>query len=161
QELEYANFIVKMISRFDMKAKIVKRRSRYIVYLKKADYVSNFLAAIRAHDAMMRFEDERITRDLKNSLSRIDNCEIANVEKSIRAGQKQLAAIQKLIEKDVFDHIGEKLMNVADIRVRYPESSLLELCDYYQKNYGEAISKSGMKHRLNKIESIADSLEEA
>ncbi|MBQ1379914.1 MAG: DNA-binding protein WhiA, partial [Erysipelotrichaceae bacterium] len=103
QELEYANFIVKMISRFDMKAKIVKRRSRYIVYLKKADYVSNFLAAIRAHDAMMRFEDERITRDLKKSLSRIDNCEIANVEKSIRAGQKQLAAIQKLIEKDVFD----------------------------------------------------------
>jgi DNA-binding transcriptional regulator WhiA len=51
-------------------------------------------------------------------------------------------------------------MNVADIRVRYPEASLLELCDAYQKNYGEAISKSGMKHRLNKIESIADSLEE-
>ena len=56
--------------------------------------------------------------------------------------------------------MGEKLMNAADIRVRYPEASLLELCDIYQRNYGEVISKSGMKHRLNKIESIADSLEE-
>ncbi len=160
QEIEYANFIVKLISRFDMKAKIAKRRSRYIVYLKKADYVSDFLALIKAHDAMMRFEDERIARDLKNSLSRIDNCEIANVEKSIRAGQKQLQAISKIIEHDKFDTMGEKLMNVADIRVRYPEASLLELCDFYQKNYGEVISKSGMKHRLNKIESLADSLEE-
>ena len=103
---------------------------------------------------------ERIARDLKNSLSRIDNCEIANVEKSIRAGQKQLQAISKIIEHDKFDTMGEKLMNVADIRVRYPEASLLELCDFYQKNYGEVISKSGMKHRLNKIESLADSLEE-
>lgn len=160
QDIAPANFIVRLIGRFDMKAKIAKRRSRYVVYLKRADYVSDFLALIRAHDAMMRFEDERIARDLKNSLSRIDNCEIANVEKSIRAGQKQLAAIQKLIECDRFDHIGEKLMNVADIRVRYPEASLVELCDHYQSNYGEAISKSGMKHRLNKIESLADSLEE-
>ncbi|MCR4633168.1 MAG: DNA-binding protein WhiA [Erysipelotrichaceae bacterium] len=160
QEIETANYIVKLISRFDMKAKIVKRRNRYVVYLKKADYVSDFLALIRAHDAMMRFEDERIARDLKNSLSRIDNCEIANVEKSIRAGQKQIEAISKIIDCDRFDSMGEKLMNAADIRVRYPEASLLELCEIYQHNYGEAISKSGMKHRLNKIESIADSLED-
>ncbi|MBR4471024.1 MAG: DNA-binding protein WhiA [Erysipelotrichaceae bacterium] len=160
QEIEYANFIVKLISRFDIQAKIAKRRSRYVVYLKKADYVSGFLALIGAHDAMMRFEDERIARDLKNSVSRIDNCEIANVEKSIRAGQKQIATIQKIREYGRFEKLPEKLRSVADIRERYPEASLLELCDAYQKNYGEAISKSGMKHRLNKIESYADSLED-
>ena len=160
QDIETANFIVKLISRFEIEAKIAKRRNRYVVYLKKADYVSDFLALIKAHDAMMRFEDERITRDMKNSLSRIDNCEIANVEKSIRAGQKQVDAINVLISNNELDKIGEKLYNVAQIRLRYPEASLLELCDLYQKNYGEVISKSGMKHRLNKIESIADSLEE-
>ena len=160
QEIEFANFIVKLISRFDMKAKTVKRRSRYVVYLKKADYVSGFLALIGAHDAMMRFEDERIARDLKNSLSRIDNCEIANVEKSIRAGQKQIANIEKIREYGKLEKLPEKLRNVAEIRTRYPEASLLELCDAYQKNYGELVSKSGMKHRLNKIESYADSLEE-
>ncbi len=160
QEIEYANFIVKLISRFDIQAKIVKRRSNYVVYLKKADFVSNFLALIKAHDAMMRFEDERIARDLKNSVSRIDNCEIANVEKSIRAGQKQIDDIQAIIQAGKFDKLGEKLKNVADIRMRFPEASLLELCDAYQKNYGETISKSGMKHRLNKIGSYAESLEE-
>ncbi|MBQ6333992.1 MAG: DNA-binding protein WhiA [Erysipelotrichaceae bacterium] len=160
QEIEYANFIVKLISRFDMQAKIVKRRNSYVVYLKKADYVSDFLALIRAHDAMMRFEDERIARDLKNSVSRIDNCEIANVEKSIRAGQKQIAAIEAIKLAGKYDKLNEKLKNVAEIRLRYPEASLLELCEAYQSNYGEAISKSGMKHRLNKIGSYADSLEE-
>ena len=159
-KIEYANFIVKLISKSDMQGKIVKRRNRYIVYLKKADYISNFLALIGAHEAMMRFEDERIGRDLKNSLSRIDNCEIANEEKIIRAGERQISYINTIIENGRFNKLPEKLKNVADIRMRYPESSLLELCDYYQKAYGEVVSKSGMKHRLNKLENIAIALEE-
>lgn len=159
-KIDYANFIVKLISRFDMQGKIVKRRTRYIVYLKKADYISNFLALIGAHDAMMRFEDERIGRDLKNSISRIDNCEIANEEKIIRAGERQISFINRIIEQGEFNKLPEKLKNVADIRIRYPESSLVELCEYYQKAFGEAVSKSGMKHRLNKLENIAETLEE-
>ena len=160
QEIENANFIVKLISRFDMQAKIVKRRNNYVVYLKKADYVSNFLALIGAHDAMMRFEDERIARDLKNSVSRIDNCEIANVEKSIRAGQKQVEDIETIRMAGKLEKLPEKLRNVAEIRLTLPEASLVELCKAYQKKYGETISKSGMKHRLNKIGSYAESMEE-
>ena len=160
QEIEDANFIVKLISRFDMQAKIVKRRNNYVVYLKKADYVSNFLALIGAHDAMMRFEDERIARDLKNSVSRIDNCEIANVEKSIRAGQKQVEDIETIRMAGKLEKLPEKLRNVAEIRLMLPEASLVELCKAYQKKYGETISKSGMKHRLNKIGSYAESMEE-
>ncbi len=160
QEIEDANFIVKLISRFDMQAKIVKRRNNYVVYLKKADYVSNFLALIGAHDAMMRFEDERIARDLKNSVSRIDNCEIANVEKSIRAGQKQVEDIETIRMAGKLEKLPEKLRNVAEIRLTLPEASLVELCKAYQKKYGETISKSGMKHRLNKIGSYAESMEE-
>ena len=159
-ELEYANFIVRMIARFEIKAKIARRRKYYLVYLKKADYVSDFLALIGAHDAKMRFEDERIGRDIRNSLSRIDNCEIANEEKIIRAGQKQLEGIMKIIGADRYDALPEKLKNVAEIRKKHPEASLLELCDLYQKSYGEVISKSGMKHRLNKIEALAETLEE-
>lgn len=158
-DLENANFLIRLISRFDIRAKVVRRRSRYVLYLKKADYVSAFLALIGAHDAMMRFEDERIGRDLKNSISRIDNCEIANEQKIIQAGEKQTAYIRTIIENDGYDKLPEKLKNAADIRLKYPESSLLELCDHYQKAYGASISKSGMKHRLNKLELIAESLE--
>ena len=159
-ELDYANYIVKMISRFDMQAKIAKRRNRYIVYLKKADYVSSFLALIGAHDAMMRFEDERIGRDLKNSVSRIDNCEIANEVKTIRAAQRQVEYMQRIIDYGKYEKLNEKLRNVLDIRMKYQDYSLLELCDAYQRTYGDVISKSGMKHRLNKLEAIALSLED-
>ena len=159
-DIEIANYIVKLVSRFDIEAKTVKRRNRYVVYIKKADYISNFLALIGAHEAMMRFEDERIGRDLKNSVSRIDNCEIANEVKTIKAAQRQIEYMQKLIDSGKYDFLNERLKNVVDIRLKYQDYSLLELCEAYQKNYGDVISKSGMKHRLNKLENMASALEE-
>lgn len=159
-ELEHANYIVKLISRFDIQTKITKRRSRYIVYMKKADYISNFLALISAHTAMMNFEDERIERDFVNSNSRINNCELANEVKTINASSKQVEQIEKIIESGIYEKINEKLRNVMDLRMKYQDYSLLELCEAYQKVYGDTISKSGMKHRLNKIEAIAQDLNE-
>ena len=159
-ELEHANFIVKLISRAGISAKIAKRRTRYIVYMKKADYISDFLALIGAHTAMMAFEDERIERDFVNSNSRINNCELANEVKTIKASSKQVEDIEKIIRFGKYDKLNEKIKNVADLRLKYQDYSLLELCEAYQSMYGDAISKSGMKHRLNKIEAIADELEE-
>ena len=159
-EKSNANFIVKLISRFDLVAKITERRNRFVVYMKKADYVSDFLALIGAHDCRLEFENERISRDMKNSLSRIDNCEIANEVKTIRAASKQVEYINIIKESDKYDTIEEKLRNVMELRLKYQEYSLLELCDAYQKNYGDIVSKSGMKHRLNKIESIAQDLQD-
>ncbi|MBR4421267.1 MAG: DNA-binding protein WhiA, partial [Erysipelotrichaceae bacterium] len=126
-EIENANFLVKLLSRFQIEAKIVKRRSRYIVYVKKADHVSDFLALIGAHDAMMRFEDERIGRDLKNSVRRIDNCEIANEVKTLKAAQKQIENMQRIIDSGKYEKLNEKLRNVIDIRLKYQDHSLLEL----------------------------------
>ncbi|MDO4197553.1 MAG: DNA-binding protein WhiA [Erysipelotrichaceae bacterium] len=159
-EIEHANFVVKLLSRFNISAKIVKRRSRYVVYVKKADYISDFLALIGAHTAMMQFEDERIERDFVNSNSRINNCEIANEVKTINASLKQVEYIEKIIQAGKYEKMPEKIRNVADLRMKYQDYSLLELCEAYQKNYGDVISKSGMKHRLNKIEEIAQELEE-
>ena len=159
-EKSNANFIVKLISRFNIIAKITERRNRFVVYMKKADYVSDFLAVIGASNCRLDFENERISRDMKNSLSRIDNCEIANDVKTIRAANKQIECINLIKKSGKYDLIDEKLRNVMDIRIKHQEHSLLELCDEYYKNYGEVISKSGMKHRLNKIESIAKDIEE-
>ena len=157
-EKSNANFIVKLISRFDIVAKITERRNKFIVYVKKADYVSDFLAAIDASNARLEFENERITRDMKNSLSRIDNCEIANEVKTIRAAAKQVEYINVIKDSGKYELIDEKLKNVMELRLKYQEYSLLELCDAYQKNYGDIVSKSGMKHRLNKIEALAQEI---
>lgn len=159
-EKSNATFVVKLIKRFDIEAKIVERRNRFVVYMKKADYVSDFLALIGASDCRLEFENERISRDMKNSLSRIDNCEIANEVKTIRAAAKQVEFINIIKKSGKYDLIDEKLRNVMELRLKYQEYSLLELCDAYQKAYGDVVSKSGMKHRLNKIETIAKDIEE-
>lgn len=159
-EESHAIYIAKAIKRFGIIAKITKRRNRYIVYMKKADYVSDFLATIEASNCRLEFENERITRDMKNSISRIDNCEIANEVKTIKAASKQVASIKIIKNSNKYDLLDEKLKNVMELRLKHQDYSLLELCNAYQKNYGDIVSKSGMKHRLNKIESIAKEIED-
>ena len=159
-DIELANFAVKLISRFNIIGKITERRKRYIVYVKKADYVSDFLVMIGANKARLVFEDERITRDMRNSFSRIDNCEIANEVKTIRAANKQIENIQLIKDNNKYEALPEKIKNVCELRIKYQDYSILELCDAYLSNYGEVVSKSGMKHRLDKIESLAESLKE-
>jgi len=155
---EHANFILKQLSRFIEGGKIAKRRNKYIVYLKKADLISDFLRLVGAHESLMKFEDVRINRDLKNSFVRLDNCEIANEVKTMAASRKQMDSIAKIIEAGKYEVQPEKIRNVIDIRRENQEASLLELCDIYQKRFGDAISKSGLKHRLNKIDEIAERL---
>ena len=159
-EKSNANFVVKLISRFSIKAKIVERRNRFVVYVKKADYVSDFLAVIGASNCRLEFENERISRDMKNSLSRIDNCDIANEVKIMTAANKQIEYINIIKKNDKYDSLEDKIKNVIELRLKYQDYSLLELCEAYQKKYGDVISKSGMKHRLNKIESIAKELDD-
>ena len=157
-DLDYANFIIKLISRFNIQAKISKRRSKYIVYLKKADNISDFLRIIDASNALYDFEDTRISKDLKHSIIRIGNCEIANEVKSLKAAEEQVIYMTKIKQSDKYKGLEAKLKNVIDLRLKYQDYSLNELCNAYSRKYGETISKSGLKHRLNKIENIANSI---
>jgi len=158
QDEDHARFILKIINRYIEDGKISKRRNRYIVYLKKADSISDFLKLVGASDSLMNFENVRIARDYSHSIVRIENCYIANDVKTIDASKKQVASIDKILKANKYEILPEKLKNVVDIRMHNQESSLQELCDIYFKTYGEIISKSGLKHRLNKLEEIASKL---
>ncbi|MDD5791829.1 MAG: DNA-binding protein WhiA [Erysipelotrichaceae bacterium] len=155
---DQANFAIKILSRFNIIAKVTKRRGRYVVYIKKADLISDFLRMIGAQESLMNFENTRINRDFMNSWVRLDNCEIANEVKSISAARKQVEYMKKIMDSGKYNTLDDKLRAVIDLRMAHPESSLLELCDHYQKKHGVNISKSGLKHRLNKIEAIAKEL---
>lgn len=157
-EIEHCNFVVKLLSRFNIEGKISKRRNKNIVYIKKAEMISDFLKIIGASNALLEFEDARIERDFKHSLIRIDNCEIANEMKSLKAANEQIDYMEAIKQANKYNDLDEKLRNVIDIRLEFKDYSLNELCDEYSNRYGETISKSGLKHRLNKIESIARSL---
>lgn len=157
-DIDHANFVVKLISRFNISAKVSKRRNKYVVYIKKADSISDFLRILEANNALYDFEDSRISRDLKHSIIRMDNCEIANEMKSLKAAEQQVAYMNKIKESGKYKDLDEKLKNVIDLRLINQDYSLNEICEAYKKKYGESLSKSGLKHRLNKIENFAKGL---
>ncbi len=157
-DIDHANFVSKLMSRFNIEAKISKRRNKYLVYLKKADVIGDFLRAIGTSEALYQFEDSRISKDLMHSIVRIDNCEIANEMKSLKAANEQISYMEAIKKANKYNDLDEKLKNVIDLRLKYQDYSLNELCKAYDSKYGESISKSGLKHRLNKIENIAKNL---
>ena len=153
---ELAKFIQKLMNRFHLPAKYIIRRHQHVVYLKASDKISDFLRCIGASDALFSFEDSRIQRDFMNSLTRLDNCEVANEMRSLKAGAKQLEAIAWIENFQSLESLPEKIKEVALLRKAYPESSLNELCELYHEAYQATITKSGMKHRLSKIREIAN-----
>lgn len=152
---EMAKFIQKLMERFYLPAKTITRRNQHVVYLKSSEKIADFLKCIEATSSVFEFEDVRIQRDFMNSLTRLDNCDFANEMKSLAAGKRQCEDIEYLENYGAMDFLPDKIKRVALLRKMYPEASLNELCDYYEEEYAETISKSGMRHRLNKMKEIA------
>ncbi len=150
-----AKYIQRQMKKFNMNAKLIKRRNQEVVYLKAGDQISDFLKCVGTNDSLFRFEDSRIQRDFMNNLTRLDNCELANEMKSIKTGKKQLEDIERIENFVGLNNLHPNLLRVANLRKENPEASLNELCDLYENEYGDEISKSGMRHRLNKIKDIA------
>ncbi len=150
-----AKFVQKQMDKFNLPGKLIKRRNQVVVYLKASDKISDFLACIGAHQSKLEFEDSRIQRDFMNSLTRLDNCELANEMKSMAAGKSQCEDIEWIENYAGLDSLDAKLKPVAMIRKAHPDASLMELCEIYEEQTHETISKSGMRHRLNRIKEIA------
>ena len=153
-----ANFMKKIFEKHHIDTKVTKRRNRYIVYIKKAEKIEDTLKLIGASDCLISFTNNRVMRDYKANFVRLDNCETANTSKSLKAADSQMKKIEKIKKANKQKELDVKLKEIFDLRIKYPESSLLELCDEYEKMYGTEISKSGMRHRINRIEEFADNL---
>ncbi|MGX5378020.1 DNA-binding protein WhiA [Ligilactobacillus sp. LYQ135] len=152
---EHNDTICEMMNRYRLNARKTERRSGYITYLKEAEKIADFLSLIGATNSMLKFEDIRIVRDMRNSVNRIVNCETANLNKVADAANKQIENIKFLDEQIGLDKLPEKLQEVARVRVAHPELSLKELGELVP---GGPISKSGINHRLRKINEMAEKL---
>lgn len=152
---EHNEMIAEMINRYDLNARTTNRRSGYIVYLKEAEKIANFLQLIGATTSMLEFENIRIVRDMRNSVNRLVNCENANMDKVANAANRQVENIM-LIEATVgLSSLPEKLRAIAETRLAHQEVSLKELGTLIP---GGPISKSGVNHRLRKLNAYADEL---
>lgn len=147
--------IIKMMNQYGLNARSTKRRSGYIAYIKEAEKIADFLQVIGATNAMLKFEDVRIVRDMRNSVNRLVNCETANLNKTIDAAAKQIETIEYLRDTVGLDQIPDKLREIALARLAYPDITLKELGE---KIPGGPISKSGINHRLRKLTQLAEQL---
>lgn len=151
---DYAKFINKLLVRLDLNSKIINREKKYMVYIKEAEKISDFLRIIKSYNGVMYYEDIRIYRDHKNMTNRLNNCEQANMDKIIFTANSQIKDIDKIKKYDVIDLLDAKLKEAITYRKKYPEASLGELSDKMKLD-GIQITKSGLNHRFRKIREIA------
>ena len=149
-----AIFIQKLLLSMELDAKVLKRANRYMVYIKSAEMISDLIRAFEATNALFYFEDIRIYRDHKNMVNRLNNCEIANQEKTTTTGLKQLELIQYLKEESLVSLLDEKTRIVLEYREKYPESSYLELAEIITLETGYKIGKSGINHHFIKMKKL-------
>ena len=152
---EYSQFFCDLLNRFSLGSKYIKRENKYMVYIKEAEKIGDFLRIIHAISALLYYEDIRIYRDHKNMTNRLNNCEQANVDKIIQTATRQIEDIALIEEVESLDLLDEKIREVALYRKKYPEVSLLELSEIISYETGVEITKSGLNHRFKKIKELA------
>ena len=145
----------KLINSFvDLSCKVTERRGKHVVYMKKADYISDMLAIMGASSQVLSMEETRIKKEMVGSARRMSNCDSANMDRSIEASMKHIEAIKKIESSVGLASLPDSLREAADLRIEHPDisiSALGELCD-------PPLKKSGINKRLMKIEEIASKL---
>lgn len=148
---ENAENIINILKTFTIGAKKLERKNGYSIYIKDGEEISKLLALIGANSSVLKFEQIRVLRDMKNNINRKVNCETANLNKTVNAAVRQIEAIKKLKKTGEFDKLSESLKEIAKIRIENPDASLVELGQMLK----DPIGKSGVNHRLNKILEIS------
>lgn len=151
-----ADLILKILQSLNFNPKKIKRANKYMVYIKSAEEISDILKLFKANNALFYFEDIRIYRDHKNMVNRLNNCEIANQEKSVSTGLKQIEQIKYLKENDLLDLLDEKTLIVINYRNKYPDVSYQELAEIISLETDYKIGKSGINHHFIKIKKLIE-----
>ena len=159
-EAEEAVFIQKLLNLFDLNAKILGREKGYMIYMKEAEKISDFIKLLGASKADMYYENVRVYRDQKNKTNRLNNCEQANMDKVFETANEQLKQIKIIEENDGVMLLDDRTKIALEYRKKYPESSLKELAEIISLETGKKLTKSGINHRMRKIKELASRFEE-
>jgi cell division protein WhiA len=151
---EYADELSKLINGYGLHSKVIQRKSSYVVYVKEGDQIVDLLSIIGAHSSLLELENVRIMKEMRNNVNRLVNCETANLSKTVNASVRQVESI-KFLQKEIgLQRLPKNLRDIAEVRLSYPDESLKELGEFLTPPVG----KSGVNHRLRRIEKIAEEL---
>jgi cell division protein WhiA len=152
---DFAKTLVRLLKSFGLTAKVADRKQDYVVYLKDGDAITSILRIIGAHNALFAFENVRVVKDMRNQVNRLVNCETANLQKTVNAAVRQVERIHLIDRRIGLGKLPNNLREAAELRLANPEATLQELVDLA----GGQPGKSGMNHRLRKLEQMAAELE--
>lgn len=155
-DLQYAQSLSNLVGRFGMQVKIMERKGKHVLYFKEGEYIANFLNIIGAHQALLELENIRARKDMRNNINRIVNCETANLSKTVNAAIRQIENIEYIRQSIGLNKLPPQLREIAELRLMYRDASLKELGSMLVPPIG----KSGVNHRLRKLDEIADALRE-
>ena len=157
-DYDYSLFVCELLDYFNLNSKLIERNNGFMIYIKEAEKISDFLRIMKAYNAVLYFEDIKVYREHKNLVNRLNNCEQANVEKTINSALNQVSDIELIENKIGIDALDEKLQTVCVYRKKYKEASLSELSNIISMETNTKVTKSGLNHRMRKIKEIANNL---
>ena len=149
-----ANMVSELFNTFDLDVKLVMRGRYYIVYIKDSSKIVLALNICEAPVALMEYENAIIMKDVRNSINRQNNCDVANLNKTVSAAQDVIADIKKLIGTKEYENLPDNVKEIAMLRIENPDASLKELGELLDPPLG----KSGVNHRLRKLSILAKEL---
>ncbi len=151
---QHAAALCQLLNKFQLGAKVSRRKNWYVVYLKESEHIVLFLALIGAHHALLEFENVRVFKDVRNQVNRLVNCETANLNKTVDASVRQMDNINLIGQTIGLSALPVTLREIAELRIDSPDASLKELGGMLNPQVG----KSGVNHRLRKIDELADKI---
>jgi cell division protein WhiA len=147
-----AGDVKRLINGFiDIHAKVVVRKGQYVVYVKAASQILDLLAIMGAHTQYFSFEDIRMKKELVNRANRIQNCDQANIDKTVMASEKQIADIRAVTAHGGIDILPKKLREIAILRLENPDASMTEIGAMLDP----PLKKAGVNNRFARIAELA------
>ena len=135
----------------------ILRKGSGVLYFKASEQIEDMLTFMGAQSAALEIMNLKVYKDFRNKANRLTNCETANIGKTASASAQTLYAIQLLRRRGALAALPEALQQAAAVREAYPTEPLKELAAHFPY----PISKSGLSHRIKKLEALAAELEEA
>ncbi len=146
--------LIRVLNELELNPKYILRKGYHVVYFKDSENIEDLLTYIGAQNAALYLINVKIEKDVINNVNRRLNFEVYNIGKTSLAADNQVKAIQYIAENAGLLVLPEELRNVAQLRLDNPEASLSQLCELSE----EKLSRSGMKHRLDKIMSLYEDM---
>ena len=149
---EHAKSLRDIINSFELNSKIIQRKDNFVVYIKEGEQIVDLLNIIGAHQALLKLEDIRVLKEVRNNINRLVNCETATLGKTISASMRQIESIKTIQRRMGLNKLPDSLREIAEVRLANPDASLKEIGEMMNPPIG----KSGVNHRFRKLEEIAD-----